>query len=52
DRWSGYKVLNNFLEELFNTKKLVIVKLDKLVYYTSFNIYRLLIIKAPIYITV
>ncbi|OCK88276.1 uncharacterized protein K441DRAFT_589433, partial [Cenococcum geophilum 1.58] len=26
---SGYKVLNDFLEELFNTKKPVIVKLDK-----------------------
>ncbi|XTI96174.1 hypothetical protein V2W45_1253988, partial [Cenococcum geophilum] len=28
-RWSGYKVLNDFLEELFNTKKLAIIKLDK-----------------------
>ncbi|OCL00826.1 uncharacterized protein K441DRAFT_460646, partial [Cenococcum geophilum 1.58] len=29
DRWSGYKVLINFLDELFNTKKLAIIKLDK-----------------------
>ncbi|XTI82922.1 hypothetical protein V2W45_1229010, partial [Cenococcum geophilum] len=49
---SRYKVLNDFLEELFNTKKLAIVKLDKPVYCTSLNIYRLLTIKASIYITV
>jgi len=52
DKWSGYKDLNDFLKELFNAKKLVIIKLDKLVYYTSLNIYRPLTIKAPIYITV
>ena len=52
DKWSGYKDLNDFLKELFNIKKLIIIKLDKLVCYTSFNIYRPLIIKAPIYITV
>jgi hypothetical protein len=51
DKWSGYKDLIDFLEELFNTKKLVIIKLDKLVYYTSPNIYRPLTIKALIYIT-
>ena len=52
NKWSGYKDLINFLEEFFNTKKLAIIKLDKLVYYTSPNIYRPLIIKASIYITV
>ena len=52
DRWSGYKDLINFLEELFNIKKPAIIKLDKLVCYTSLNIYKPLTIKAPIYITV
>jgi hypothetical protein len=51
DKWSRYKDLIDFLEELFNTKKLAIMKLDKLVYCTSLNIYRPLTIKAPIYIT-
>ena len=52
DKWSRYKVLIDFLEELFNTEKPAIMKLDKLVCYISFNICRLLIIKALIYITV
>ena len=52
DKWSGDKVLINFLKELFNTKKPAIVKLDKLVCCISFNICRLFIIKAFIYITV
>ena len=52
DRWSGYKDLIDFLEELFNTEKPAIMKLDKPVCCTSLNIYRPLTIKAPIYITV
>jgi hypothetical protein len=51
DKWSGYKDLIDFLEEFFNTEKLVIMKLDKLVCYISPNIYRPLTIKAFIYIT-
>ena len=51
NKWSGYKDLIDFLKKLFNTKKLAIMKLDKLVYYISLNIYRPLTIKVLIYIT-